>query len=517
MERLNDYSYNELMKITLDALPKYIYFENFSPKDADTTDWELAEIGYKGQAFECTKCGYKWTKEGRTVEHKGTAACPECQNAEFAYNRKLGRSSKKIHLNLVLCKLEDYNSVWAECVRVDAEDFTDIYSPNIYFQKRALYHFSPGSAVKYKFDIGQQRYRMMKSCNGYRFWVQQMTVYCHEEDYDILMSLDVLDNSFLKYSSLDKCPKDYLLGYMALCCKSPAFAEFCSKTEMWDAIKAKIDRSSIFNSHINMKANTFAELFPKFSKTSQKRLVRYVTSGNAPLSLNNFVGALAYLREGTPGEFDRIEGVWGVHTGRAAGIIAVTKGSPVTLYNYLEKQRKDSLLSSMLVIYQDYINECVTLGYNFTTSVLYPKDLREKHSETSKLCRYSASPVEIAKSKKRAEDLKSKGYNYRHKRLQAIIPADANEIIKEGAALDHCVGGYAKTHSNGNTTIIFIRRNTAPSVPFFTLEIDKDFKIKQCFGKKNRDNYRKNLEVGQFLEHYVKHLNYCKKKGCKTA
>ena len=96
------------------------------------------------------------------------------------------------------------------------------------------------------------------------------------------------------------------------------------------------------------------------------------------------------------------------------------------------------------------------------------------------------------------------------------MPADANAIIKEGAVQDHCVGGLAGAHSYGKTTIIFIRKRSEHDVPFFTLELKNDFEIKQCYGKGNKVSYTKNLEVGQFLEHYIRHLKYCSKKGSKT-
>ena len=54
------------------------------------------------------------------------------------------------------------------------------------------------------------------------------------------------------------------------------------------------------------------------------------------------------------------------------------------------------------------------------------------------------------------------------------------EIISEGQALQHCVGGYAERHAEGKTTILFIRRKDNLDTPYYTLEIDDKTKhIKQ--------------------------------------
>lgn len=190
-----------------------------------------------------------------------------------------------------------------------------------------------------------------------------------------------------------------------------------------------------------------------------------------------------------------------------------TKVGPIKLANYIKKQ----LVSYKL--YSDYLEECSTLGYDLTDSaVLYPKDLRRKHTETSALCRYKTDDKEINKSRKRAEKLRKNGAEYSRGRLMIVVPNDTVEIIIEGAQQSHCVGGYVTKHSEGKTTILFIRKKSDPFTPYFTLEMDMANRIvRQCYGKANKQSYRDNLEVNQLLEHYIRHLEYKSKKGIKTA
>ena len=515
MDKLFALTHNELMKLALKELPRYIYFENFSKDDTVFNGYVDEPIGYDGQEFECTACGFKWADKGRAVKHKECYTCPECENTEIAYNRKIGRRSKKLHLNLVVFRKEDYNNVWAECIRVDAEDFTDIYEPRIInFQRRALYHFQPGKAEKYKGSYDGS-YRLMKSCNDYKFYVSQGSSYCHEEEFDALIGIDIVENSFLKYFELYKWEDIYTLMYTALCCTAPLFAEFFTKIDLREIIKAKIEGLSGATENINIKAKSVPELFPKLSKSAVKRLVKYLTQQKP--DTENFRGTLSYLSVNKPESFDKIEELWGGLAGRAAAVLAITKDSPVTLYNYLCKQSGNGTLGAMLSLYSDYARECKSLGYNFTSIVMHPKNLREKHTETSKLCRYTTSESEIKKSAERAKKLEKQGYSYTYKNLTAVIPANTIEIIKEGAAQNHCVGSYCGSHADGKTTIIFVRKTVQKDTPYFTLQIDKNFKINQCYGKGNKVSYKNNPEVNQFLEHYVKHLKYCREKGVKTA
>lgn len=52
------------------------------------------------------------------------------------------------------------------------------------------------------------------------------------------------------------------------------------------------------------------------------------------------------------------------------------------------------------------------------------------------------------------------------------LPKTVDEIRQEGAALHHCVGGYAYRHANGETTILFLRKTEAPNTSFYTIEVN---------------------------------------------
>lgn len=60
------------------------------------------------------------------------------------------------------------------------------------------------------------------------------------------------------------------------------------------------------------------------------------------------------------------------------------------------------------------------------------------------------------------------------------------ELTAEGEKLSHCVGGYAKAVAKGEKAVFFIRKETAPNKPWYTLELnEKELRVVQNRGKKN--------------------------------
>ena len=80
--------------------------------------------------------------------------------------------------------------------------------------------------------------------------------------------------------------------------------------------------------------------------------------------------------------------------------------------------------------------------------------------------------------------------------------ASHSELIAEGKALHHCVGGYAKSHADGSTSIFFIRKISAEDTPFYTLEY-KNGKVQQNRGN---GNCSRTQEVSDFEEEWLEYI-----------
>lgn len=58
--------------------------------------------------------------------------------------------------------------------------------------------------------------------------------------------------------------------------------------------------------------------------------------------------------------------------------------------------------------------------------------------------------------------------------LQILLPKGNQDLIHEGAVLQHCVGGYGPGHVSGRSVIFFVRKYRRPERSFFTLDINME-------------------------------------------
>lgn len=169
----------------------------------------------------------------------------------------------------------------------------------------------------------------------------------------------------------------------------------------------------------------------------------------------------------------------------------------------------------------DYITAATAIGYDMNTpNVRFPRDLFEAHDnataehnrrleiEREKLrlaeeTRRAAADKELRARLKREEKERWEKEKAELNRREArfcfadgeflIRPAaDADEIIAEGKALEHCVGGYANRHMQGQLTICFMRLASAPDIPFLTIEM-RGSELVQIHGFKNEQENGKRV------------------------
>ena len=117
-------------------------------------------------------------------------------------------------------------------------------------------------------------------------------------------------------------------------------------------------------------------------------------------------------------------------------------------------------------------------------TVLFPKNLHERHDAAIAACKYYADEEAQKKYKARRETLEKK-YSFEAFGYSIIVPDSAEAIINEGKTLQHCVGGYADRHVKGKTTILFMRKTRKPGRSFMTIELDENGNMRQIHGYKN--------------------------------
>ena len=164
--------------------------------------------------------------------------------------------------------------------------------------------------------------------------------------------------------------------------------------------------------------------------------------------------------------------------------------------NYLNAQHKKGHSTETTVqIWLDYLDAAEHLGLDLANDVIrMPRSLQAAHDERTVQWADLQHRERAARAKKENEK-KENAYAKRYKTLSlryecsygglcVVVPLDAEEIVAEGKALKHCVGGYAGRHLDGKTTILFLRREDHPGVPMATIEINGTT-IRQAHGYRN--------------------------------
>lgn len=159
--------------------------------------------------------------------------------------------------------------------------------------------------------------------------------------------------------------------------------------------------------------------------------------------------------------------------------------------------------------YRDYIADCVALGLDLDDrSILLPKNLQEAHARTLVQVKHEASKgsrKDFAKQVKRLAWMQ-----WEKDGLLIRLPVDGAEVIAEGAYLHHCVGGYVDRMAAGKTTILFIRRASAPHEPYYTLEY-LNGRVQQCRTTHNK-SFELDSKVAAFVQEWVHKLPDLRKK-----
>lgn len=174
------------------------------------------------------------------------------------------------------------------------------------------------------------------------------------------------------------------------------------------------------------------------------------------------------------------------------------------IHQYTEKNRQ------MAHDWVEYVGWCEVLQYDLSNMFIYmPTNFLKVHDRTAK--EYQAfREKEEEESKKRYNNIikkmKEKStqipvFNIHKNGLFIKFPDNSDEIKKEGAYLHHCVGSYVNKVAKGETIILFIRKESEPDKPYYTMEWKG--KVIQCRGKNNCDMTN---EVRKFVNEFTKEM-----------
>ena len=142
------------------------------------------------------------------------------------------------------------------------------------------------------------------------------------------------------------------------------------------------------------------------------------------------------------------------------------------LQRYFEKQGMSGRQMGLL---RDSRNMARKLsdGQALTEEELWPRHLHQTHDRLAELLA------------ERREDMRKNAWQqgfdavrreygalqWNDGRLAVMLPVCAEDLIREGKTLRHCVGGYAETHAEGKSIILFVRHYRRPERSYYTLNM----------------------------------------------
>lgn len=161
--------------------------------------------------------------------------------------------------------------------------------------------------------------------------------------------------------------------------------------------------------------------------------------------------------------------------------------------------------------YRDHLEQLTELGINKTAKNLYPENFRAAHARlTGEVIRRREEKKAVEREEinalisiKHKELMQTKPLSLKENGLMVMFPSSYEDLANEGEKLHHCVRTYADKIADGKTMVFFIRRESEPDVPYYTLEWFGG-SIIQCRGKFNQPAQG---ETMKFAEHFSRELS----------
>jgi len=452
----------------------------------------------------CTHCQHEF--EMPNLGHKTFYNCPSCKGYHEVRNARMGRKHfvDRQYFTYFEKSVLDPNILVARGI-VALNDFRfDYRCTETRCVTKAYYLFEAGKGGQCIFNIWADE--------GYDWssdiWCTANTIRdisrrsSHLGNVDMGVALESLKDAAIgtsfQYSAwevyADKVKsKENLIDYLDLFAKYPC-TEYLTKMGFTKIVETKIYGGKLFRL-VNWRGKTIDQVIKL-----PKHRIKDIINRNIAVSLDLLLILRQLEHEGsryTLYEALEIERLLYPVTEAEYFNSLFSDYMPLKkLYTYLCRQRaKDS--RNGLLTYRDYLNECLELGLDLTQEiVLFPPNLYSAHEKTMNLIKIKNDEALKVKFAKRVQELPCDS-NGRY----LIRPAfDADELTKEGDALQHCVGGYANRYASGSCDLYVVRRVEEEDTPFVTVEMKGD-RLIQARGFKNSSI---NKDVEEFIHQFIK-------------
>lgn len=435
------------------------------------------------------------------MQHGETVRCPFCGRFVTVKNHKLLRSGwkhKQYMPVLFLHVSEDGETVYAQGYW-SMRDLKNDPAGQILYMVTYVYRFRRGEVMMWQRSNGSVAPCPIK---GYRIYepASRNGLYSGVEPYDVI-GMNRLQNSFLKYTGYDvpvtawerrHWEEGYLRGdlanYLAAAARWPENVEMLRKMGLDEPV---ID--VVYAGKKNADIMNWDETDPrKAFGLTKPQLKEWMASGGEMQTLRvwkglhktgskvSFQEALAISGKLYPKTFREIASrarKHGINSDHLLKYLNAQTGPRCHGMGYFD-------LENAAQLWRDYIDAAAKIGYDLRNPIhQMPKHLDAKHNEATAAAQMLEVAEKVKEFKSRTAAL-DRRYGFEDNDFFIRAPINAEEIVAEGKALAHCVGGYAERHAKGTTTILFLRSKADPDKPYVTIEMD-GCTIRQIHGYKN--------------------------------
>ena len=469
----------------------------------------------------CSACeNYVNIEKMGTIKHRKETTCPLCGNTVTAIdvtNSFCGNVIENRINAVAFLSSEKNENLYIRCFTLCLFFCHNKLEPKITWREVQAYVFTPKSAVRYGHDYNWKLY------DGQKWYTKEYnpewtprTKFTEPvfQNYNNVYAVnsDAINKTFMNKIGINEYCEKYPNGffnYYQFYRKNPGI-ERLAKSGLTKVAKDCIT----YNCDIDFSQNE-----PHKMMGVTKDVMRAIRKEYIEL------GDYRYFHEKFPSlnlkTIVELSSFVGYNRGSLDFVIKMTGLTVNKLISYMKKQK------IKIYDYHDYLSFAQRLGIDVKDkSVIMPPNLKSAHDRLYAIENAMRAEKEAKKETERNEKLE-KLFKQREKlefRCGEYLirqPTSAKEIINEGQALSHCVGGYADRHVDGKLTIMFLRKKSEPDKPYYTIEVNNDYKIVQCRGYKNNwvqnGGEEKPQEIVELEREYQKYLNNLIKKEKKTA
>ena len=329
--------------------------------------------------------------------------------------------------------------------------------------------------------------------------------YTFNNAYSVL-NMKAVKKSCMKYSCIDLYSGHLLMEYLKIYCRhknleylmKAGYGNYILKEGASDFWGSRLTLS--YNKDINWKSNNLLKML------NLSRAEFFTLKGHENL-YECYIHWRKQYPKYKPEELFLLAKAFGYENGTVELYASTTGLKPHRIARYLVENNVRK------IDYKDYLDQCRQLKYNLSdTAISMPHDFETAHTRLSNIISYHHD--EVVKENFRSNMAERSVLEYEDGGFIIRQPKSIDEIVEEGAVLDHCVGGYAERHALGKLHILFIRKKDKPDVPYYTMQVSETGTIIQVRGRRNCDMTK---AVSRLIDSYTQYLSKIFDKEKKSA